>query len=1000
MTTNFPSSDLTISDTASQPDDHLPAIPKTSATYQTSKAVDLSDDSDSYQMGTPAASVASDKMDKPELDVKTKISHLLKDKEQEWTAVVEKKGPLRLLDLPMDVLKEIVKEVTHTNDLTALALTHSALHNLAIPHIYSRFDIVWPDAAATTDPRTGVDALTYGLATLCMGDVFTDHSKPQSFACMNCGTRNITECSHGLKSGSRGTQRRLGNQYPQFTRKFSLGNGPPDWVQEYLITKESGKMLGTLVALAVARMVHLETFVWDMPTGVLRDVWLALSSLQNRDATQDCRLERVWVRWHDNTDPSVPAPPQGSNGGSSNTPQMLANSQLTSVGWTVPSGTLPSSQNSAYPVPYSQGRVEYPTLSVLPPLKSLSVLDIDELDYLDEMSVLISKSKDLLRELRVGVSAKAVNRDFAIAWDGTDLHQVDHKAQWPGASTIGERRLGGVLGVLLGRIFDIRKKQKVKPQKKDRSTAMASSTPIPQEIQQMTANATPLDFSQQDTDVLLSQIAGNPEGDSPEDNWSGKESINVNGAILSSPFNIDDGQSPSNGNGLDLHPPHLSTTVVDSVQSDVESLTALISAHDISAADDSLPVSAGAVSSEIIAGPPLRRSYTQSQKQAHFSDPKPTERERLDGKLKLQTLELERVPLSIAVLQKGFDWSVLTNLTILDCAQHDRLWVMLRRHFQPTAVNSSHSSKSGGGMQYHLNLKKIHTDAASPALVSFLKETLAPNTLETLFLQDRRRAVGAIGVTIDAIYRGPLKRHRASLKRLMLDSSDRVPRTVVPPSDSTRWKAWIPNRDVLNFITSGRMSSLRELSIAIDYSNWHHFLQRLPQIPHLRSLNIPFIADHVTAAFDPRELALQVVDVIVLRPEVELCYMGVSHKCFEILENRSHDDAHGSGDNHMSAANGGPGGAQTDEEDEDEDEDGSDEDEDDEEEEDDNGTAIGAPLGIDPDETESEMSDHDNSDSDSDDGSEDGRSNVRLRLREILFYDDKVSIFKARHGKL
>ena len=175
----------------------------------------------------------------------------------------------------------------------------------------------------------------------------------------------------------------------------------------------------------------------------------------------------------------------------------------------------------------------------------------------------------------------------------------------------------------------------------------------------------------------------------------------------------------------------------------------------------------------------------------------------------------------------------------------------------------------------------------------------------------------------------------------------------------------------------------------------HHFLQRLPQIPHLRSLNIPFIADHVTRDFDPRELALQVVDVIVLRPEVELCYMGISHKCFEILENRPHDEAHGSADAHSSAVHGGLGGAITDD-DEEEDDDGSDEEED-EDEEDDNGTAI-AP--VDPDETESEVSDHDESDTDSFDGSEDGRSKIRLRLREILFYDDKVAIFKARHGRL
>lgn len=33
----------------------------------------------------------------------------------------------------------------------------------------------------------------------------------------------------------------------------------------------------------------------------------------------------------------------------------------------------------------------------------------------------------------------------------------------------------------------------------------------------------------------------------------------------------------------------------------------------------------------------------------------------------------------------------------------------------------------------------------------------------------------------------------------------------------------MPTRDILNFITSGRMSSLRELSIAIEYKDWVRF---------------------------------------------------------------------------------------------------------------------------------------------------------------------------------
>ena len=42
-----------------------------------------------------------------------KISELLKGKEEEWTAVARRAGPLRLLDLPLDLLREILREVSH-----------------------------------------------------------------------------------------------------------------------------------------------------------------------------------------------------------------------------------------------------------------------------------------------------------------------------------------------------------------------------------------------------------------------------------------------------------------------------------------------------------------------------------------------------------------------------------------------------------------------------------------------------------------------------------------------------------------------------------------------------------------------------------------------------------------------------------------------------------------------------------------------------------------------
>jgi hypothetical protein len=716
------------------------------------------------------------------------------------------KGGRLFYCLPFDISRINRLQVTHTNDLTALALTHSALHGLAIPHIYSRFDIVWPDTTSAADTRIGVDALTYGLATLVMGhDVFGSCAVPNVYPnscggpsiCSNCGARSFS-------GGGLPRQQMLGNNYPQYTRKFSLGNGPPDWVQEYMITKESGKMLGTLVALAVSRMINLEAFIWDMPTGVLRDVWLALSSLQFKVPPDECRLERVLVRWHDNSF-DQPSSPQNSNGNPNPAPYNPAGSTLTPIGILVPPppATISTDQSTTLTDHNaSQIRVEYPTFSVLPPLKSLSVLDIDELAYLDEMSVLIQKSKDRLLELRVGISRKAHNRDFVLAWDGPGLQQVDHDAKWPGApSKIGERRLGGVLGILVGRVYDIRKKPKITVRSK-----ASNVTPVP-------TTQLPTAQTQQDAHIPGESSVTLPAVDNLN------AVINSEGGpnLIASQAPLPVLSFPENGN----------MPLFNFSASEELSVSAAMTSP-----STELPQIPKSPPSTI---PPNR--YTgKDQKQLLVTEELSADRKRLDGMLKLRVLELERVPLSIALLQKAFDWSVMTSLTILDCAYHESLWRMLRRQFQPQicpksalatssflrnsiATNSASKQIPSIPMEYQLNLKKIHTDVATPALISFLKETLAPNTLEVLFLQDRRKNTTST-VSINDIYRGPLRRHRRSLKKLLIDSSDKIPRGPNASNDSARWRTWMLNHEVLSYITSGNMTSLRELSIAIEYKDW------------------------------------------------------------------------------------------------------------------------------------------------------------------------------------
>jgi hypothetical protein len=814
MTSSLPgsSSGSNLGENLSQTDDGPVTATKTASLTSSSNGLH----------STPAGGQASTMLDPvseggPRGDglVRKKLSKLLKGKEEEWTAVAQKKGPLQLLDLPVDVLKEIIKEVwqsvrttyntqadyyisqvTHTNDLTSLALTHSALHNLAIPHIYSRFDIVWPDATSTSDTRTGVDALTYGLATLVMGhDVFGQ-----------------TPESEMRFSGSQNGQRRRGNNYPQFTRKFSLGNGPAEWVQEYMITKESGKMLGTLVALAVARMVNLETFIWDMPTGVLRDVWLALSSLQDKCPPGECRLERLLVRWHDNSLDSSHSSPN-ANANTNPATHNPVGSTLTPIGIMIPSGAAVSPQQAtATPVQTtSQNRVEYPTLSVLPPLKSLSVLDIDELAYLDEMSILIEKSKDRLLELRVGISKKATTRDFVLSWDGPDLQQVDHSIKWPGApSNIGEKRLGGVLGILLGRVYDIRKKPKL----------AVRSKPL-----NLSAVVEPVAVAENGQVVTAQQESVISNGMSGASATSQLYSSTIQQPLPATVEEMDATLALSQGSIVIPTAPMVPDGT--SIGSNPESSQVTVSAT---------ITSPGTEFSQPQPSPSPPTVFAQIRKDSQQMISKDTvsyERPYLDGKLRLRVLELERVPLSIGVLQKGFDWSVMTSLTVLDCAYHESLWKTLRRQFQPQPCarsalassslirNSISTSKPipNVPMEYQLNLKKIHTDFVTPALISFLKETLAPNTLEVLFLQDRRRNTPP-PVSINDIYRGPLRRHRRSLKKLLIDSSDKIPKGPNNPSDGVRWKTWMLSHEVLAYLTSGNMTSLRELSIAIDYKDW------------------------------------------------------------------------------------------------------------------------------------------------------------------------------------
>lgn len=636
-------------------------------------------------------------------------------------------------------------QVTHTNDLASLALTNHALHNLAIPHIYARFDIVWPDAHNTAEPRTGVDALTYGLATLVMGEEVFANSQRQlglidsryceSCICDHC---QIVKSEMARAAPSSRSLRR-GNYFSRFTRKFSLGNGPPDWVQEYLITKEAGKMLGTLVALSVARMPNLETFIWDMPTGILRDVWNSLAALGDCGTS---RLEKIWIRFHDNRETFSEGTPQ---------PIPIPQPTQNQIGTTATTSTQPQTQDStSTQVPTllqnSYRRTEHPNFSILSPLRSLNVLEIDEPAYLDEISVLIEKSLKTLRELRIGLASTASVSGWA---------SLDSEVASP--DTIA----GGVLGLMMSKIYNpnlaFRPKRSYLPVAELlASRPETSDAEAPPELSAFTSDLLPA--SSQPSIGSLEPIVGPTLIES--------EDITISGSgFIGLPLTTEASSSK--------HSPK-DEKVEDYGKSKSENPTE------------------GVVTSDV-------------------ATPK---------RLQLETMEMERIVIDVKIIQESIDWSTITSLTLLQCGRHEELWKALRVAYTPRSISFTKQLLNPSlTANYKLGLKRIHTDSVSPALIYFLKETLSPDSLQCMFLQDGREYKSP--VTIESIFRGPLRRHRGSLTKVMIDSAIGKP-------DNTRnlkRKKWIVKREFLAFITSGKMKCLKELAISVEYKDWvrEHF---------------------------------------------------------------------------------------------------------------------------------------------------------------------------------
>lgn len=539
-------------------------------------------------------------------------------------------------------------------------------------------------------------------------------------------------------------------------------------------------MLGTLVCLAITRMISLETFSWDMPTGVLRDVFKALHDLNGR-------LKNVHVRFHDNTET-----------------------------------TTPTSQDP-------KRRVETPTFRGFSGLRSLSVLDIDERQYLEEISYAVENSVGRLKELRLGLSAQ-------VPPCGRWIRDLDEVPHGDSAGVIGGplAAVGGVLGIVVSRIIDLeegrRRRKSTRPEVVTGGLSGAVNTvvEVPETVVTTTSTA------------ATAPVAVHSSGDAAPT----APVVIAEGSLLS---------AAALASSVALPLPTLSAessivVVGDGGETDVGVLSTLpFNIVGPAAVQETIPGTGSSVPTPLPtpsptptpiptnAPPPLFASESTVVPPVITIVPRPIkvrapeqEEEKPVRQLKLETLELERVPISIRVLTKAIDWTCLSNLTILNCHDHDRLWKALRTKFSPHQPNAASSSKSSyqlhhttpghrsrgssaqGPGDYKIRLKKLHTDMVTPQLLYFIRDALPPNSLEVLFLQETPNFSSV--VAMDFIYRAAVRRHRGSLRKLLVDSN-------VGMGGENAAK-WIFEKEVLAFVSSGKMPQLRELGMAIEWKNW------------------------------------------------------------------------------------------------------------------------------------------------------------------------------------
>ncbi|ESZ95443.1 hypothetical protein SBOR_4184 [Sclerotinia borealis F-4128] len=271
----------------------------------------------------------------------------------------KKKGGL---GLPMEC-ESAIAQYLPTADLLALSLVSKHLRDLAAEEIYRSFHIVFP-SEEHDKVQCPVDSLAAGLNTFVTSDYnYSRHLK-----------EIILE---PLLGGEKSEQ---------------------DY-RAYLYDTTCGKFLNTMLLLTLRKTEALETFKWDIRVELSKEV---LKELHRIDALQHFHVRMQAVR-SISASPTNPSPTSSTyNASIPIFPHHLSvvQSSITAA------KTKQSGSDSRSTVNKGMSR----TISGFKNLKTLSVLDMDNLHYLSEIQECIENSSTTLYSLKLSFSEELASR--------------------------------------------------------------------------------------------------------------------------------------------------------------------------------------------------------------------------------------------------------------------------------------------------------------------------------------------------------------------------------------------------------------------------------------------------------------------------------------------------------------------------------------------------------------------------------------------------------------